>query len=616
MRYLLFFIIAGLTGVPFLLMGQKGPGGIGNTNGSSDLSFWIKADKGVTSSSGDISQWNDQSGNGHHVSQAQSSQKPTLSTNALNGNPVVSFNSSVNQYLESSSFTSRREEFYTVFFVTLPDGNQEQGSSILASNNNTNGSNVQIGFRNNRNGLDSLVIFGDSSNTYGFDIIGRNPEWRIWAGMRTATFFGNKAFRVWRDENELFGTNVNDTSMAKKFRLFRIGRNRDDNNPHYLNGKIAELALFYDDLTSVERIIVSNYLSAKYNISLSTNDKYSEQSGYLHNVAGIGNDGTTKHSVSNSGGMIIEEDNNTMGSGEYVFAGHNGMSGTSAQDLPTGVQLRWKRIWHLEKFGSTAVDLLLKFDFSDAGFSINPAGAAGNYELLYRSGTGGNFSTITATNRYLISPDQVVFAVSNANFSDGYYTIGSVDTASSPLPVELIRFEGHREMNRVRLEWETASETNNHYFEVQRSLNGENFQSIGKVPGNGTTVIPHVYSWNDTKPRQGVNYYRLKQVDYDGAYMFTSLIAVKFDGDSRGSLEVYPNPVQDRLQLKVNNIEYDRYQPVNVTIQTMSGNTLMKRSYQTPLDDIDLNTGNLEPGLYLIKFLTQRDVYTKKFIKQ
>lgn len=98
----------------------------------------------------------------------------------------------------------------------------------------------------------------------------------------------------------------------------------------------------------------------------------------------------------------------------------------------------------------------------------------------------------------------------------------------APLPVELISFTGKKVENGVRLEWETASESNNDHFEIERSLDGENFKSIAKISGQGTTTQAHTYSFLDTAPWPMENYYRLKQVDFDGEATFSDIVAVDF----------------------------------------------------------------------------------------
>ena len=97
-----------------------------------------------------------------------------------------------------------------------------------------------------------------------------------------------------------------------------------------------------------------------------------------------------------------------------------------------------------------------------------------------------------------------------------------------PLPVEMLYFNAKIDGTDAILEWATASELNNDRFEVERSLDGINYEYIGEVEGNGTTDLQVVYQFIDIAPRQGLNYYRLKQVDYDGAFEYSDVTFADF----------------------------------------------------------------------------------------
>ncbi len=110
----------------------------------------------------------------------------------------------------------------------------------------------------------------------------------------------------------------------------------------------------------------------------------------------------------------------------------------------------------------------------------------------------------------------------------------------NPLPVELIKFTAKINADRVTVNWETASELNNDYFEVQRFTNFEQIETLGRVDGKGTTPQANSYQFVDTTPIGGKSYYRLKQVDYDGKYEYSEVVYVNFD-DKR-VVTIFPNP--------------------------------------------------------------------------
>ncbi len=114
-----------------------------------------------------------------------------------------------------------------------------------------------------------------------------------------------------------------------------------------------------------------------------------------------------------------------------------------------------------------------------------------------------------------------------------------------PLPIELTSFEGNTLDNKSnQLTWQTTSETNNSGFEIQRSKYGEDWQTLAFVEGKGTTNEKQSYEYIDRFPEKGVNYYRLKQLDHDGASSYSDVVAVALE--SAGLTQAfYPNPAKD-----------------------------------------------------------------------
>jgi hypothetical protein len=106
----------------------------------------------------------------------------------------------------------------------------------------------------------------------------------------------------------------------------------------------------------------------------------------------------------------------------------------------------------------------------------------------------------------------------------------SVET--TVLPIELMRFEATAQGDEVLLEWRTASEQENRMFEVERSRDGSHFSTIGELPGAGTTNYPQNYHLYDHDPSQGVSYYRLKQIDFNGDFSYSAIRAVEIELDA------------------------------------------------------------------------------------
>lgn len=125
-------------------------------------------------------------------------------------------------------------------------------------------------------------------------------------------------------------------------------------------------------------------------------------------------------------------------------------------------------------------------------------------------------------------------------------------TNCTTLPVELISFEGRLLNEKITLQWITATELNNSGFEIQKSKNGRDWGAIAFVEGVGTITDTNDYAYQDVNPFSGINYYRLKQIDFDGAFEYSKVIAVEYNSSER-SISVFPNPSSGLINLQIDN---------------------------------------------------------------
>jgi len=191
---------------------------------------------------------------------------------------------------------------------------------------------------------------------------------------------------------------------------------------------------------------------------------------------------------------------------------------------------------------------------------------------------------------------------SNVSFShNGRITFGTKKN-DNPLPIELISFEGKCIDGNITLDWTTATETNNEYFTVEKSSEGLNWNSFQKVLGAGNSNETLNYSLTD-KGSEGLNYYRLKQTDYNGySEIFTS-IAVSCKSE-HSAIQVYPNPVVDILNIQTSAEETE------VELSNIGGLMIFQGKVKT----IDMTT--FPAGLYLLKMTINGKVSCQKIIKQ
>ncbi|MEL6941394.1 MAG: T9SS type A sorting domain-containing protein, partial [Bacteroidota bacterium] len=175
------------------------------------------------------------------------------------------------------------------------------------------------------------------------------------------------------------------------------------------------------------------------------------------------------------------------------------------------------------------------------------------------------------------------------------------------LPVELISFQAKEEQDGIFLSWETATEMDNAYFELQRSTDGKSFKSIVQIKGHGTSLEAHEYGFLDVLPEDGNNYYRLKQMDFSGDYEYSKVISIQWKNKKASDLKVFPNPSTNELYyLLLNGSKAAR-----INIYDTYGKLLRTK---TDADGfIDIN--NLDTGMYILEVHTSRNKLYKRFYK-
>ncbi|NJL74217.1 MAG: T9SS type A sorting domain-containing protein [Saprospiraceae bacterium] len=158
------------------------------------------------------------------------------------------------------------------------------------------------------------------------------------------------------------------------------------------------------------------------------------------------------------------------------------------------------------------------------------------------------------------------------------------------------------------MSWTTASEENNDYFQIERSQNGAKFEVLGKVKGAGTTVEPQTYNFVDVTPKAGVNYYRLKQVDFDGAFEYSNIVAAAVK--LAGNLVAYPSPTSDVLVLEsAASIE-------QIEIRDMAGRIVNRQTIGKEQTRVELNVAALTSGSYLVYVRSGATSQVVRFVKE
>ncbi len=173
------------------------------------------------------------------------------------------------------------------------------------------------------------------------------------------------------------------------------------------------------------------------------------------------------------------------------------------------------------------------------------------------------------------------------------------------LPVELLYLNGECNNGKATINWATASEVRNDHFEVERSLNGSEFEVIGRVNRTSKVKSENKYSIEDERPLVGTTYYRLKQVDIDGIEKYFDIIAVNCK--RKMDIEVYPNPSPGTFN--IHGIEGDN----EVIVKDILGNVVYH--VVNVIDQYEFNLNEFVSGIYFLEInMTGQEKLMKKVI--
>lgn len=190
------------------------------------------------------------------------------------------------------------------------------------------------------------------------------------------------------------------------------------------------------------------------------------------------------------------------------------------------------------------------------------------------------------------------------------FTLGNRIGGNNPLPITLINFTAKENFDNVLLEWQTANETNNDFFTIEKSDNGENWTEVTKVQGAGNSQDLLSYQAFDANPFVGTSFYRLKQTDFDGTFTYSPVVRVFFsNGDQKQTVQVFPVPSNDRVF--ISGIKAD--ESAAITVFSALGQQVSNQVAVTRHSDnrIELHINKLATGIYFLQ--VKDDVI--KFIK-
>ncbi len=580
--------------------GYQGPGGVGK---SANLKLWVRPEDIPGSNDGDrISSWTDRSGNSNTLSQSNSSYQPAYYSNVVNGWPVARFNQTSNRIIHNS-FSDFPDDEISVFFVNKSNGESNDGLFSYASSASDNdfllfsSNNMKI-YRANQNNSSGVNI-----STNSFNIVNVT-----WEGTSDNVY-------VYKNGTQGYSGTMSGAANITQGGCLAIGCDQDAIDANYessqtFTGDFAEIAVYNYVVNSAQRKIIDNYLSSKYDITIS-DDIYAYDKDdatnpyYYYNVSGIGSQGGSDFQSDSKGYSRVRMNSaSSLSSGDYLLWGddnvdvQNGTFSIPWSATPTDVGNYMKRVWRVDKTGDVGTVTVI---VDITGWSFDNSADL----VLLIDHDDGDFENASKTALYSYSAPYVTFH--NISFSDGdWFTVGEENGEGGSLPVEFLTFEVEKTDGKALLTWTTASETNNDFFAVEKSRDLKNWQETGRVKGRGNSNSLSNYNFVDNNLFSGINYYRIKQVDFDGKYTYSPVRFI--ENQEITNVKIYPNPLRNRLTIEAPDM-------VNkVSITDLSGRIVLEKQSASKTMTLDLK--GLKSGVYIISLEMNGTNIYRRIVKE
>ncbi len=379
-------------------------------------------------------------------------------------------------------------------------------------------------------------------------------------------------------------------------------------------------------------LIVNGWCGVQDGTCNSANNLVGGIGGYVLNsttsgkyfLGGGGGGGQQDNNVSsngaNGGGMIIIFANRINANAATRTISANGGAALNAQYDGAGA-------------GGAGGTVLMSVSNFTGNISVTAdGGAGGNTVACHGPGAGGGGGLIQYTSDIIPFLNVIHSAVAGLNGTQptpslcgtpavdvggnfcGTSSSNSTGTVinQTPLPLRWVSFGGKKMSNYNLLVWQTALEENNSHFTIERSNNGIDFSPIGEVDGNGSVLGLSEYSFKDIKPLINWNYYRLKQVDFNGVYTYSNIIAIKNDANIDAS--IFPNPTSDgNISVEIIG-EYEKIKGFWSVIDLQGKVVVKNQSFEGNV--LKINLSELPKGMYIISIKTQNNIWQKKVILQ
>jgi hypothetical protein len=295
---------------------------------------------------------------------------------------------------------------------------------------------------------------------------------------------------------------------------------------------------------------------------------------------------------------------------QYFAIADTNTSYISSTVLPVLENVSTQEYWKLDRTLGTG-DATVALYWEDAAWSgINDCA---NLRIAHRNdvdSTWENNDNAVTTNGTCSGATSGSITTDAEVTSFSPFTFGSLSASTNTLPVELINLETKCIDNHTKLLWQTASETNNAFFEIEKMENNKDWQFIGKVDGTGNSNQVINYSFIDEKTTTHANYYRLKQVDFDGKQEYSSVISSNCIDIQEIEIGLSSNPTRDFVKISLSNLNGN----MNYQLFSANGELLQNNKIESTETSVDLR--NLSSSTYYLKVIDEtKEVKVFKVLK-
>lgn len=418
---------------------------------------------------------------------------------------------------------------------------------------------------------------------------------------------------------------------------------------------VMEAMLWDRALNDIERARVESYLAIKYGITLGingTSENYvsptngniiwdvTANAGYNHDIAGIsrsdasGLNQTKSHSTNGAAAGIFT-DILTVANGpnfgtplafsaddSHFLWGNNGapaLNTGAIVNYPTDagelIETVFQRVWKASEVGTVGT-VTLEFDMNDVpGVAVVP-GANDLSQVRLLIDEDGDFSSgasalvpFSFDNTTNIVQFRHNFTAAGADPRGGFFfTLGSVDESVAPLPVELMVFNVLTEGCQNMITWSTATETNSDYFIIDRSMNMIDWEHVATVDGAGQSLEQIDYQYRDGEfTTNGIQYYRLTQVDFDGTKTILKVDGVNAFCEDNVAPIMYPNPAKEQFFIESSMVG-------KVIVQDLNGRIVKEEVIAEGVTTVNLL--DVSKGTYMVVMhLNNGKLFTTPFVK-